>query len=512
MIVVRIRNVSMLIEGDIPKDIRDQIRSKMSYVVPGFKFTPRYKKEQFLFKKGLMEDGKIPWDGTTTVAKYDAGNIRAPVGLFSYLKEVFEENSIEYITKDERLPAVRSQGWSTEGLELRDYQRDINQTILKKERGIMKAATGSGKSEIMIKTIVDAGCFPAIFYVTSCDLLEQTYDRFMKYVRYNGQPVEIGRIGAGHCDLQPITIATVQSAEVALADKFTPYDADSKKDKTKLSDNQKKEVIRFLKEAQFVTVDECQHCSCQTIQTVMGQSYKARLRIGCSASPWRDDGLDILIEACFGKRLCDIDASFLIDNGYLIQPYIIFNHFKLDYGENDNFNSHYKAYVTECEPRNKWVAEKAIHHVGQNRSTIVLVKWAAHANTLKNLIPGSEVLTASGDNKKTPKKRKEVLNRLRSKETMCVIGTTLLDEGIDVPSAEVGIFAGGGKSSTRALQRVGRFIRKDPNNPDKTRAIIEEIFDHTVYLSWHAKARREIMETERNFEIIDNRSTMSVIE
>jgi superfamily II DNA or RNA helicase len=160
----------------------------------------------------------------------------------------------------------------------------------------------------------------------------------MKYVRYNGQPVEIGRIGAGHCDLQPITIATVQSAEVALADKFTPYDADSKKDKTKLSDNQKKEVIRFLKEAQFVTVDECQHCSCQTIQTVMGQSYKARLRIGCSASPWRDDGLDILIEACFGKRLCDIDASFLIDNGYLIQPYIIFNHFKLDYGENDNFN------------------------------------------------------------------------------------------------------------------------------------------------------------------------------
>jgi superfamily II DNA or RNA helicase len=141
-----------------------------------------------------------------------------------------------------------------------------------------------------------------------------------------------------------------------------------------------------------------------------------------------------------------------------------------------------------------------------------LVKWAAHANTLKNLIPGSEVLTASGDNKKTPKKRKEVLNRLRSKETMCVIGTTLLDEGIDVPSAEVGIFAGGGKSSTRALQRVGRFIRKDPNNPNKTRAIIEEIFDHTVYLSWHAKARREIMETERNFEIIDNRSTMSVIE
>jgi superfamily II DNA or RNA helicase len=92
---------------------------------------------------------------------------------------------------------------------------------------------------------------------------------------------------------------------------------------------------------------------------------------------------------------------------------------------------------------------------------------------------------------------------------MCVIGTSLLDEGVDVPSAEVGIFAGTGKSSTRALQRVGRFIRKDKNNLAKDGAFIEEFYDHTMYLADHAKARKAILGTEKEFMIRDNKATLN---
>jgi superfamily II DNA or RNA helicase len=133
-----------------------------------------------------------------------------------------------------------------------------------------------------------------------------------------------------------------------------------------------------------------------------------------------------------------------------------------------------------------------------------------HAEALRELIPGAEILTASGDSKLSPKRRKEVLQRMKTKELMCIIGTSLLDEGVDVPSATAGIFAGGGKSSTRELQRVGRFIRRDKDDPNKTCAFIEEFFDHTKWLMNHAKLRRKILETEPQFEITDNRATMSL--
>lgn len=91
---------------------------------------------------------------------------------------------------------------------------------------------------------------------------------------------------------------------------------------------------------------------------------------------------------------------------------------------------------------------------------------------------------------------------------MCCIGTSLLDEGVDVPVATAGIMAGGGKSSTRALQRVGRLVRPDPQDPNKDIAYIDEIMDHCRFLDHHANRRRAIYETERAFHISDNKETM----
>ena len=369
----------------------------------------------------------------------------------------------------------------------------------------------SGKTEMVTSMIVRASVFPAVFYVNSCDLLEQARDRLEKYVRLNGQPTKIGKIGNGHCDIRPITVATIQSTWRALFpgkkiehNEFDDYKPD---DKTELDESQKKAVAKLAREAQFVYLDEAHHVSASTMQDVLNVSHNAKMRFGGSASPWRDDGLDILIEACFGKRFCDISASFLINSGYLVRPQITFNHFNQSLGYANDWASIYNDYVVENDARNRWIAERAKLHISHQRPTIILVKLVKHAKLLKELLPEAEVLTSSGGAsvQKSPKRRKEVLDRMRSREVMCIIGTTLLDEGVDVPSAGAGIFAGGGKSSTRELQRVGRFMRKDPADPDKETAYIEEFHDHCQWLSSHAKARREILKTEREFVIDDHR-------
>jgi superfamily II DNA or RNA helicase len=395
---------------------------------------------------------------------------------------------------------------------MRDYQLPIVESALKRQRGVIKSSTGSGKTEVVVKIMVEVACFPAIFYVTSCDLLLQAKDRFSRYVTYNGLPAKIGQIGAGVCDIQPITIATVQSCERVLTGKYTKYTYDdySSDDKTEFSDPQKNAIREMVKDAKFVVFDECQHCSCETIQSILNESHSARFRFGCSASPWRDDGLDLLIEACFGRRVCDVTASFLINSGYLLKPFITFNHFNQSLGDFGTFNAHYEAFVSDNVARNQWIAERTNYHVLQGRPTIVLVKWVKHAEKLQPMIPGSEILCSSGDSKKSPKKRKEFMDAMRERKLMCIIGTSLMDEGVDVPAAGAGIFAGGGKSSTRELQRVGRFIRPDPADPDKKCAYIEEFYDHSKWLRNHAKLRRKILETESAFEISDNNISLSL--
>lgn len=508
-VCLRVTNTSITIEGDLPKVVTDELRSKMSYVVPGHKYMPRYKQDQVV----APLEGRIPWDGTKTVALWKRGDIEFPCGLASYCKEVFAKHSISYSVIDERLQPIPMSGWTTEGLTLRDYQTKIVAKGLNIQRGVMKMATGSGKTVIMVKMIQEASCFPAMFYVTSCDLLEQAHDELTKHIRYNGEQIKIGRIGGGHCDLQPITVATVQSCERALTGSYTKnkFDDFNPKDDTKFNQDQRKQIIDLIKQTQFAYVDECQHTSAETIQTVLNNSYSARYRYGGSASPWRDDGLDILIEAAFGRRFCDISASYLIQQGWLVRPIITFNHFSQSLGPAETWAAHYKKYVVENIARNRWIAERADFHIERGRPVIILVKHVPHAQNIAELLKSRcEILTSSGDPAKTPKKRKKFLNEMRNRELMCIIATSLLDEGVDVPAAGVGIFAGGGKSSTRELQRVGRFIRSDPSDPNKDCAYVEEFYDHTRWLSHHAKSRLRILQTEPEFRIVQNRETMSL--
>lgn len=505
-VVLRIRNVNSLIEGDLPIDVRDQIRKTLSYVIPNFKFMAAY--------KYAVQAGR-KWDGTKTVALINRGGVPGltiPTGLAAYAAEILSAKGVNWVKEDERLVAVPETGWATQGLTMRDYQEPIVQEALKRQRGVVKASTGSGKTPIMVATTIKASCFPAVFYVTSCDLLLQAKDQFERYVVHDGKPARIGQVGAGQCDIQPITIATVQSCERVLTGKYTKYSFDdfSSDDKTEFSESQKADIRDMVKSAQFIVCDEVQHCACETIQSIMNNSHSARFRFGCSASPWRDDGLDILIEACFGRRLCDVTASFLIQEGYLLKPIITFNHFNQALGDHGTFNAHYESFVVDNVVRNQWVADRANFHVSKGRPTIVLVKWVRHAEKLSALIDGSEILCSSGGSKKSPKRRKELLDAMRRRELMCIIGTSLLDEGVDVPAAGAGIFAGGGKSSTRELQRVGRFIRPDPNDPEKKLAYIEEFYDHTKWLRNHAKLRRKILETEPEFVIDDSRASLAL--
>ena len=60
------------------------------------------------------------------------------------------------------------------------------------------------------------------------------------------------------------------------------------------------------------------------------------------------------------------------------------------------------------------------------------------------------------------------------------------------------MLAGGGKSSTRALQRIGRVVRPFK---DKQKAIVYDIWDECDYFREHAQRREQIYRTEPKWRI-----------
>jgi superfamily II DNA or RNA helicase len=381
------------------------------------------------------------------------------------------------------------------------YQNDGIQKAIAQQRGILKLATGAGKTVLASGIIAELGVIPAIFYVTSTDLLKQAYDEFTQYIRLNNMPVKIGRVGGGYKDIQDITVMTVQTAVRALDGKWKKYDEEDENDNTDISDI-KADIAELIQNAKLIIFDECQHVAADTCQIIADSSLNARWRYGLSATPWRDKGDDMLIDACFGKQIIDINASWLIKEGFLVKPNIAF--IKMDNLKGERLGAYpsvYKTAIVENTYRNTVIAQLAQNLVDQGRCVLVLVQQIAHGETLQEMIPDSVFLHGSCS-KKTREKHIELM---RTGHAPVTIASTIFDEGIDVKPLNALILAGGGKSPTRALQRIGRVIRQYtyPDGIKKSDAYVYDFYDHQKYLSQHASSRRKIYKSEPEFVIED---------
>jgi superfamily II DNA or RNA helicase/intein/homing endonuclease len=249
--------------------------------------------------------------------------------------------------------------------------------------------------------------------------------------------------------------------------------------------------------ANGILVHNCHHTSAATVKEVLTASPFAYWRYGGSATPYREDGAEIVIQAMFGKKIVDISASYLIKRGYLVKPYIIFDPIE-DKCKMHAYQSIYKTCVSQNVDFNTRIANIANYLLSKKLNVLVLVQHYPQGDLLKTLIPNTEFLTG----KMKGKKRKNAIGDLKIGEKTCLLATTLADEGVDIPSLDVVLMAGGGASSTRVYQRIGRALRK--NKTDKNKALIIYFHHDAKHLEKHAKKAKKIMKAEPLFEIIES--------
>lgn len=479
-LIIYDRKCQILDEND--DSFLSSLDNHLSFRMQGMQFSKAYK-EGFINDRGEQ----ITWDGITRLLN---GDLRFPIGLLERVLDYYKLKNKEIEVIDERIHTQASSIDISKKLkELnivpRDYQIEAANTACQKNRGIIRAATGAGKTLIAALIAANLGK-PTIIYVIGQDLLYQFHKFFSAIF-----DEEIGIIGDGKCEIRRVNIATVWSIGKAINVEAHTLDEESE-DEKEIAKEKFKSIKLMLQETSVHILDECHLAACETIQAV-SHKINAEHFYGMSASPWRDDGADLLIEAILGRKIVDISARLLISKGYLVNPTVRFLSVPPYNGAKSAvYKTVYKNYITVNADRNAMIVKAATRLVEQGFKVLVLFKTKAHGKKLFDLLKSQikcDLLSGEHDTNK----RKEVCDNINSGKIDCIIASTIFDIGVDLPILSALVIGGGGKSSVRALQRVGRVIRL---YKEKKMAVVIDFADQAPFLRDHSEIRKKILQEE----------------
>ncbi len=477
-----------------------------------------------------------------------------PTGLIALVEDALKAEGIAVKLQDERvLPSRESvasilteeiAAKSCAGITLRDYQVDAIMSIFKQTRGIIKVATGGGKSEIAAGAMHIAHAFgiKSLFLTHQISLLHQTAKRIRKYTG-----LDVGIIGDGEMTLGPITVATVETIDAVnriykdlmdwqkmrqpvswlknrlewlgkhLALSLTEDGRKiAEEEKSKLEKyyriatggperivTRRVELRQFLESIGMLFMDEAHRGSGSQFQDAVKACPNAFYRIGLTATPWMKTDLeDLKLMAVTGPIIHETTVDDLVKRGLLAKPYIKFVKIKDPVlPQSWKYPKAYSKGIVENTHRNAAIIKETRQLVAAGNSVLILVTRVEHGKTLLGMMPKDfRVQYIHGE--KDSKTRMAALDAVERGELDVLIASTIADEGLDLPSLNAAILAGGGASSIKVYQRIGRSLRPKKDGPNE--AYIVDFIDLTQkYLAGHSMARYQAIRSERGYSIVD---------
>lgn len=349
----------------------------------------------------------------------------------------------------------------TFGGVLRDYQAEAAQRVLKNNQGVLEASTGAGKT-VMALSIIAARRQPCLILVHNVELLRQWRERIQQFLG-----IEAGQIGAGKCDIRPVTVGIVNSVRTRLDDLVTRFG--------------------------HVVVDECHRCP-SSMFTECVKAFNAKFLLGLSATPFRRDGLTRVIHIYLGPTLHKVDPARLRDIGAILRPELATRETAFDF--TGNAAEDYQAMLTalvEDQARNELIADDVLEEIARGQGTALVVSdRVAHIEAMSDCLlrRGIEMTLLTG---KTPRTQRQAITSRLAMGEIQVLGSTvqLIGEGFDAPGLSSLFLATPIKFSGRVLQVVGRVLRpKDGKIPR-----IYDYQDNRVgVLRTSARARQRVFE------------------
>lgn len=471
-------------------ELLTQLDKELSYFVQGSQYLPIFK--GFYNKAGEF----IRWNGYHHLLTSD---LTFPRGLLDRVVEFYQSHNLSLEIFDQRqvesAPSIDISGALKKiNKEPFYYQNNAVEAAKKSDCGILRLPTGSGKTLITALLTSQFGKKTNI-YVIGKDLLYQFHNLFTTLFD------KVGIIGDGKFDIQDINIVSVWTVGQALNLKKSKILIEGGDDEKKLEPEHYQKIRDLLKETKIHIFDECHIATCDTIQEIAKNINPERI-YGMSASPMRDEGSDLAVEAVLGRKIIDISASELIAGGYLVKPTIKFLDVPpLSYNIEKQYKTIYKHYITDNPIRNAMAAKATVKLAEQGFKVLTLFNNLAHGQTLYELISKDLpcLLLSGKDDQETRDATKQLIE---DGKIGCILASRIFDLGIDLPCLSGLVIASSGKSSVRATQRIGRVVRnyKTPTFVKKNAAVVD-FKDNAPYLEDHSKARYKTYSSEAGFDV-----------
>lgn len=462
-------------------ELISNIRKLLSYQQEGYQYSPAFR--------------NYGWDGINYLINK---NNQFSLGLLIEVENYLKDNKITYEVIDARKPIHYNDEIDLNdrlkelNLVPRDYQLEASEIVLKRNRGVIRAATAAGKT--LIAALMTAKLNkPTIIYTIGIDLMDQFHKLFSKIFN---EP--IGKIGDGHCDIQRINIATVWTIGKALKLKKEEIIIDDECSEEEYEEKNTDKIIKMLEEAKVHILDECHIASAATIKAIYKKINPEHL-YGLSGTPYKSDDHELVVKSIIGEQLVNISATRLIEAGVLPTPIIKFINVPFIPVPNSTYQSIYKEYVVENEIRNNIILAQAKNLIDKKYKVLVLFRTINHGKILFKLFKDSGLRVGLLSGKDNLKKRDEVKDKINNDNIDVIVASTIYDIGVDLPIMSALIIAGPTKSYVKTMQRVGRCLRPYPG---KKNVAIVDFIDNAKYLSTHSKQRLKIYSSEKAFKVI----------
>ena len=279
------------------------------------------------------------------------------------------------------------------------------------------------------------------------------------------------------------------------------------------------QALTFLDSVRGIVCDEVHFAGADSYWKVVTKCNNARLRIGMTGTIDKSQNIKTKrIKALFGSLLINISNKQMITRGVSAKPHIIgvpcYEPKDLDVTvesllqkEHSNvspdlrrYQLAYKYGVIGNEARNRLIAElayKSSLKIGDKTVLIIVNSLEQGDNICEQLdkLHANYEYIRGEDNNEI---REQALSNVKQGKTNILLGTSIINTGIDIPNFKVLIEASAGKSYISLLQRIGRILRVQK---DKMDVYVFDIVDKTSTSLWKHAERRFHIYKEQGFDI-----------
>ena len=356
-------------------------------------------------------------------------------------------------------------------------------------RGVVVLPTGSGKTFVATMAM-DRRPRSTLVVVPTLDLLNQWYDLMAAAFSH-----PVGIVGGGYHEVADITVTTYDSAHI--------------------------HMDRLGNRFGLVVFDECHHLPGPSY-AMAARACMAPFRLGLTATPDRTDGGEALYAELIGsivyqKAIDELSGDYLSQYetqrlevklteheraAYEEERGIYINYlrsagihmgspggwqdFIMRSSQSEEGRRAFQAYRRQRQlalaAENKLATLERLLHAHRNDRSIVFTEDNATVYDIARrfLVPAITHQTKV-------KERSEILEAFNAGRLNCVVTSKVLNEGVNVPEANVAVVLSGSGSVREHVQRLGRVLRKREGK----RAVLYELVSAGTNEEWTSQKRRD---------------------